>query len=36
MHIEENMGNAIIKQVYGEKDNNFRKACEALERHPDV
>ncbi len=22
------MGKAIIKQLYGEKDNNFREACE--------
>jgi hypothetical protein len=36
MHIEGNVGKAIIKQLYGEKDNNFRKAYKALERHPDV
>jgi hypothetical protein len=36
MHIEENTGNAIIKQLYRENDNNFRRACEALKRHPDV
>jgi hypothetical protein len=36
MHIEGNVGKATIKQLYGEKDNNFREACEDLERHPDV
>jgi hypothetical protein len=36
MHIEGNVGKAIIKQLYGEKDSNFREACEDLERHPDV
>jgi hypothetical protein len=36
MHIEKNVGKAIIKRLYGEKDNIFRKACEALERHPYV
>jgi hypothetical protein len=36
MHLEGNVENAIIKQLYGEKDNNFRKACEAQERHPNV
>jgi hypothetical protein len=36
MHIEENVGKAIIKQLYEEKVNNFRKAYEALERHPNV
>ncbi len=36
MHIEGNVGKAIIKQLYGEKDGNFREACEDLERHPYV
>jgi hypothetical protein len=36
MHIEGNVEKAIIKQLYGEKDNNFREACEDFERHPDV
>ncbi len=36
MHIEGNVGKVIIKQLYGEKDNNFREAYEDLERHPDV
>jgi hypothetical protein len=36
MHIEGNVGKAIIKQLYGEKDSNFREAYEDLERHPDV
>jgi hypothetical protein len=37
MHIEGNVGKAIIKQLYGEKDSNFnREACEDFERHPDV
>jgi hypothetical protein len=36
MHIEGNVGKAIIRQLYGERDNNFREACEDLERHPDV
>jgi hypothetical protein len=36
MHIEGNVGKAIIKQLYGEKDSTFREACEDLERHPNV
>jgi len=36
MHIEGNVENAIIKQLYGEKDNNFREAYEDFERHLDV
>jgi hypothetical protein len=37
MHIEGNVGKAIIKQLYGEKDSSFnREACEDFERHPDV
>jgi hypothetical protein len=36
MHIEGNVGKVIIKQLYGEKDNNFREACEDFERYPDV
>jgi hypothetical protein len=36
MHIEGNVGKAIIKQLYGEKDSNFREACGDFERHPDV
>jgi hypothetical protein len=36
MHIEGNVGKAIIKQLYGEKDSNFREACKDFERHPDV
>jgi hypothetical protein len=36
MHIEGNVGKAIIKQLYGEKDNNFKEAYEDFERHPDV
>ncbi len=36
MHIEGNVGKAIIKQLYGEKDSNFREACEDFERHLDV
>jgi hypothetical protein len=36
MHIKGNVGKAIIKQLYGEKDSNFREACEDFERHPDV
>jgi hypothetical protein len=36
MHIEGNVGKAMIRAFYGEKDNNFREACEDLEMHPDV
>jgi len=36
MHIEGNVGKAIIKQLSRKKDNNFREACEDLERHFDV
>src|SRR5450759_1292233 len=36
MHIEGNVGKALIKHLYGEKEKNFRKACEEFERHPDV
>jgi hypothetical protein len=36
MHIEGNVGKVIIKQLYGEKDSNFRETCEDFERHPDV
>ena len=36
MHIEGNVGKALIKALYGEKDTNFREACEELEMHPDV
>ncbi|CAM6103867.1 unnamed protein product [Calypogeia fissa] len=36
MHIEGNVGKALIKAFYGEKDTNFREACEELEMHPDV
>jgi len=36
MHIEGNVGKAIIKQLYGEKASNFKEACEDFERHPDV
>jgi Domain of unknown function (DUF4218)/Transposase family tnp2 len=36
MHIEGNVGKALIKAFYGEKDTNFREACEDLEMHPDV
>ncbi len=36
MHIEGNVGKVIIKQLYGEKDSNFREAYEDFERHPDV
>jgi hypothetical protein len=36
MHIEGNVGKAIIKQLYGKKDSIFREACEDFERHPDV
>jgi Transposase family tnp2 len=36
MHIEGNVGKALIKALYGEKDANFRQACEDLEVHPDV
>ena len=36
MHIEGNVGKALIKHLYGEKETNFREACEEFERHPDV
>jgi hypothetical protein len=37
MHIEGNVGKAIIRQLYGERNNNFKEVCEDLERHdPDV
>jgi hypothetical protein len=36
MHIEGNVGKAIIKQLYGEMHSNFREACEDFERHPNV
>ena len=36
MHIEGNVGKALIKHLYGEKDQNFREACQDFERHPDV
>src|SRR5450759_468455 len=36
MHIEGNVGKALIKHLYGEKEKNFREACEEFERHPDV
>jgi hypothetical protein len=36
MHIDGNVGKALIKHFYGEKDTNFREACEELERHPDM
>jgi hypothetical protein len=35
LHIEGNVGKAIIKQLYGEMHSNFREACEDSERHPD-
>ncbi|CAM6094114.1 unnamed protein product [Calypogeia fissa] len=36
MHIKGNVGKALIKALYGEKETNFREACEDLEMHPDV
>lgn len=36
MHIEGNVGKAVIGVLYGEKDGKFREACEDLEMHPDV
>ena len=36
MHIEGNVGKALIKHLYGEKDKNFRESCQDFERHPDV
>ncbi|CAM6101660.1 unnamed protein product [Calypogeia fissa] len=36
MHIEGNVGKALIKAFYGEKYTHFREACEDLEMHPDV
>ena len=36
MHIEGNVGKALIKHLYGKKEKNFREACEEFERHPDV
>ncbi|CAM6082437.1 unnamed protein product [Calypogeia fissa] len=36
MHIEGNVGKALIKALYGEKETNFMEACEDLEMHPDV
>ncbi|CAM6089682.1 unnamed protein product [Calypogeia fissa] len=36
MHIEGNVGKALIRALYGEKDTHFREACEDLEMHPDV
>ncbi|CAM6101864.1 unnamed protein product [Calypogeia fissa] len=36
MHIEGNVGKALINALYGEKESNFREACEELEMHPDV
>ena len=36
MHIEGNVGKALISHLYGEKKKNFREACEDFERHHDV
>jgi hypothetical protein len=36
MHIEGNVGKAIIKHLYGKMHSNFKEACEDFERHPDV
>lgn len=36
MHIEGNVGKSLIRSLYGERDPNFREACEEHERHPDV
>ncbi len=36
MHIEGNVGKALIKHLYGKKEKNSREACEEFERHPDV
>jgi hypothetical protein len=36
MHIEGNVGKAIIKHLHEEKEGNFRETCEEFERHPDA
>ncbi|CAM6088752.1 unnamed protein product [Calypogeia fissa] len=36
MHIKGNVGKALIKALYGEKESNFREASEDLEMHPNV
>ncbi len=36
MHIEGNVGKSLIAHLYGEREKNFREACQEMERHPDV
>ena len=36
MHIEGNVGKALMRALYGDRDSHFREACEELEKHPNV